>query len=411
MRVPRRLGVIGAGWAGLAAAVRGVQRGAQVTLLEMAATAGGRACSLKGRDNGAHILIGAYTQTLTLMHTVGVDSSALLARSPLDLRDAEGAGLVLPPGPPALAFARGVVGWRELPLRERLALVAQALRWRLSGFRCAPELSVADWAAALPSHAHRHLITPLCLAALNTPPATASAQVLLRVLHDALFAGPGSADLLLPRAPLSALLPDPALAWLAQRGASLQLGKPCQRLDPVDGGWVVDGQRFDAVILATPWGEAARLAAPHAPAWAGAARALTPEAIATVWLHAPKARWPRPMLALHEGPAQFGFDLGALSGPSGQYALSVSVVGQEPVAEAARQQFTATFDVAAEVVDVRTQRRATFACTPGLQRPAATVAPGLWAAGDYVQGPYPATLEGAVRAGLAAADAAAQGTA
>ena len=48
------------------------------------------------------------------------------------------------------------------------------------------------------------------------------------------------------------------------------------------------------------------------------------------------------------------------------------------------------------------EKRATFACTPGLQRPAAAIAHGLWAAGDYVEGPYPATLEGAVRSGIAA---------
>lgn len=406
MTAPRRLGVIGAGWAGLAAAVRGVQRGAQVTLMEMAGIAGGRASSLKGLDNGAHILIGAYTQTLALMRTVGVDADALLARMPLDLRDGAGAGLVLPGGPPALAFARGVMGWRELALPERLALLVQALRWRLTGFNCAPDLTVADWAAALPAPARDHLMAPLCLAALNTPPHQASAQVLLRVLHDALFAGPGSADLLLPRAPLSVLLPEPALNWLAGQGADWRPGQRSQHLAPVDGGWAVDGQWFDAVILAVPWVEAARLAAPHAPAWAETARALAPAAIATVWLHAPAARWPRPMLALTDGPAQFGFDLGALNGPAGHYALSVSVAGSEPVADAVCRQFTAAFHVAATVVTVRAQRRATFACTPCLQRPPAAVAPGLWAAGDYVQGPYPATLEGAVRAGLAAAEVA-----
>ena len=55
------------------------------------------------------------------------------------------------------------------------------------------------------------------------------------------------------------------------------------------------------------------------------------------------------------------------------------------------------------VVHVATEKRATFRCTPGLQRPAASIAERLWAAGDYVAGPYPATLEGAVRAGRDAA--------
>jgi predicted NAD/FAD-dependent oxidoreductase len=56
-----------------------------------------------------------------------------------------------------------------------------------------------------------------------------------------------------------------------------------------------------------------------------------------------------------------------------------------------------------EPVQTIVEKRATFACTPDLQRPAHEVAAGLLACGDYIAGPYPATLEGAVRSGLAAA--------
>jgi predicted NAD/FAD-dependent oxidoreductase len=55
------------------------------------------------------------------------------------------------------------------------------------------------------------------------------------------------------------------------------------------------------------------------------------------------------------------------------------------------------------------ERRATFSCTPGLVRPGAHIGPGLWACGDHVQGPYPATLEGAVRSGLEVVDQLTQG--
>ena len=55
------------------------------------------------------------------------------------------------------------------------------------------------------------------------------------------------------------------------------------------------------------------------------------------------------------------------------------------------------------------EKRATFACTPGLQRPSMQVLPGLTACGDYVDGPYPATLEGAVLSGTAVAACAAAG--
>ena len=101
-----RLAVIGGGWAGLAAAVEAVSLGAAVTLFEMAPTLGGRARSLEGLepalDNGQHILIGAYTDTLALMRRVGGDPDADLLRMPLRLRYPDRETLRLPPGPPTL---------------------------------------------------------------------------------------------------------------------------------------------------------------------------------------------------------------------------------------------------------------------------------------------------------------------
>ena len=86
----RHTAVIGAGWAGCAAAIRAIDQGDQVTLFEVSQQVGGRARALEGApgfDNGQHILIGAYTATLQLMQRVGIDPRALLVRAPLDLRD------------------------------------------------------------------------------------------------------------------------------------------------------------------------------------------------------------------------------------------------------------------------------------------------------------------------------------
>ena len=115
------------------------------------------------------------------------------------------------------------------------------------------------------------------------------------------------------------------------------------------------------------------------------------------------------MLALPSSshqPAQFVFDRGQLGGPAGLLAFVVSASQQsstdlaaQVVAQAADQ--LGFHDMA--VLQTVLEKRATFACTPGLQRPAAQVAPGLLACGDYIDGPYPATLEGAVRSGLQAA--------
>ncbi len=420
MQAPRRVAVIGGGWAGLAAAVRATESGAQVTLFEMAAQLGGRARSVSEEppllDNGQHILIGAYRDTLALMRRVGVDPDQLLLRTPLRLRYPDHEGLRLPGGQPLFSFLRGVLSYRRWPWRARLALLMRSMAWLLQGFRCAPELCVAELCADLPRAVQQDLVEPLCVAALNTPADRASAQVFLRVLQDALFSGPGSADLLLPRRPLGDLLPAPASRWLLANGASLRLGQRVQALQKLgEGRWQVDGEDFDAVLLACPPNEAARLAEAIAPGWAEQARGLRYEPIITVYLRRPDSWLPAPMVALQESaeaPAQFVFDQGQLSGQPGLFAFVISGAeawvnaGLAATGDAVEAQARAVLGWQGDIERVRVlaEKRATFACTPGLLRPPMHIAPGLMAAGDYVAGPYPATLEGAVRAGLAAAD-------
>lgn len=420
----RRIAVVGAGWAGLAAAVQAQAQGDLVTLFEMAPQPGGRARRVDTPrgvfDNGQHILIGAYTETLALMRQVGADPEALLLRCPLALRTPDGRGLALPAGAPLPAFVRGALAAHGWPWAARLALLRTAAGWWLQDFRCPPGTTVAALCAGLPATVRDELLEPLCVAALNTPAGRADGQVFLRVLHDALFAGRGSADLLLPRAPLSELLPAPAWRWLQDRGATCLTGRRVQRLDADGAAWRVDGDPFDAVVLACSAVEAARLAAPIRPDWARQATALPYEPIVTAWLHDAALHLPQPMLALPTGPgapAQFVFDLGALTGATGLFAFVASgagpalaaglpACGQALLAQA-RAAFPGQFqgDDAAVLRHLAAERRATFACTPGLARPPQAIAPGLLAAGDHVQGPYPATLEGAVRAGRAAARA------
>jgi hypothetical protein len=163
----------------------------------------------------------------------------------------------LPAGAPLPAFTRAVLAARHWPLADRLALLAAASGWLLRRFRCPPGWTVQQLCGHLPRPVLTELIDPLCVAALNTPMAQASAPVFLRVLRDALFSGRGSADLLLPRAPLSDLLPAPAWRWLAAHGAALHTGQRVTGLQAVHGGWQVDGTPFDAVVLACSATEAA----------------------------------------------------------------------------------------------------------------------------------------------------------
>jgi squalene-associated FAD-dependent desaturase len=420
-----KLAVVGGGWAGLAAAVRASEAGHRVTLFEMAGQLGGRARGVQldglALDNGQHILVGAYVHTLALLRTVGCDVATVLDRRPLELRYPDGRGLCMPPGPPWLGFALAVARCQGWNARDRWALMTAAVGWALRRFECAPELTVAALCHRLTPAVRQLLIDPLCVAALNTPAHEASARVLLRVLRDALFGGRGSADLLLPRRTLNALLPEPAENWLRAAGADLRLGARVQALAPMGRGWLVDGVGFDAIVLACTATEAARLAQPHAPGWAQRARALHYEPIVTVTLHCPGARLPAAMTALVDGPdapAQFAFDHGALGAAAGQFAFVVSgakdwvdaglhATGDAVLRQAQTAFARGTWPAPPTVLRVMAEKRATFRCTPGLDRPQAVVAAGLVAAGDYVEGPYPATLEGAVRSGERAAGLAA----
>ena len=180
----------------------------------------------------------------------------------------------------------------------------------------------------LPRQIVQDLIEPLCVAALNTPADEASATVFLRVLRDALFSGKGSADLLLPRRPLGDLLPQPAVDWLAQRGAHVHRAHRVMSIEPSPAGWRVDDEPFDGVVMACTASEAARLIQPHDADWARLAGAFRYEPIVTVYARSVGCRLPDPMLRLHtdagRGPAQFVFDLGILGERSGLLSFVIS---------------------------------------------------------------------------------------
>ena len=422
---PLQVAVVGGGWAGLSAAVQASAQGHAVTLFEMAPQWGGRARSQRhtALDNGQHLLIGAYTQTLALMQQVGVQPDQVLMRHRLVLQRPDGQGLQLRPGPAASAFAAAVMRCSAWTWADKARLLLACSRWAVAGFRCVPDRSVAALCRSLPARVRTLLIEPLCVAALNTPADEASAEVFLRVLHDGLFGGSGACDLLLPRQPLDAMLPAPATRWLAERGAILLTGRRVMSVKATADRWLVDGQAFDAVVLASTAAESARLVRPLAADWAALADAMQYEPIVTVYVQCPGAHLPLPMLALEEdqrSPAQFVFDHGAVGGMAGRFAFVVS--GASAWVERGLDELTrAVLDQArrslplpqwpadrARVEHTVAERRATFRCTPALVRPHRLIAPGLAVAGDYVEGPYPATLEGAVRSGPLALAAAMQ---
>ena len=427
-----KVAVIGAGWAGCAAAVEATRHGHQVTLLEATPTAGGRArrVDLQGLvlDNGQHILIGAYNETLKLMAELGVNERAALLRLPLTLLGPDGRGLRLPLSrftPAPLDALVGIALARGWTWQDKLSLLKTASAWHLRRFQCPPQQSVADLCRGVTAQIMTTLIEPLCVSALNTPPDRASGEVFLRVMRDALFSSSGSSNLLLPRVDLSTLMPDAALVWLRRHGAKVMQGARVQGLSgsntSTGQGWSLAGVGaeysgvFDRVVIACPPVEAARLAASCGQAsqtWLARTCGLHHEAIATVYLQhqgSTAACLHQPLVALPSSPgfpAQFVFDRGQLGGPPGllAFVVSASVAGSAVLTSQVLAQADAQLDLK-NLAPVQTivEKRATFACSPGLMRPGMDIAPGLLACGDYIDGPYPATLEGAVRSGLQAA--------
>ncbi len=464
----KNIAIVGGGWAGMAAAVAAIQAGHHATVFEASHALGGRARVVSGShastlpdgtpvslDNGQHILIGAYSETLKLMQTVGVNLENALLRLPLTLQFPDKTGLKLPDWPApwivGLDAAWGILTAKGWTWGDKLALLRAASGWQRGGFTCSQHLSVLQLCERsnpkITPRVMAELIEPLCLSALNTPMADASAQVFLRVLQDAMFSPNtevhiqidektsrnttfGSANLLIPTRDLSNLFPHPAAAWLLKHGGKVLLGERVESIDYSNTGWQISAttvkQTFDAVILAgSPSNmalaginiayaatnkiakELEHLLRREVQDWQNSVNALRYEAIATVYAYAKDAKLSQPMLALRsdsgseaQNPAQFVFDRGQLGGEHGLLAFVVSASQgdrfalQEKVIVQGRSHLNLP-DL--QPIQTIIEKRATFACTPGLQRPANQIAPGLLVCGDYVAGPYPATLEGAVR--------------
>jgi squalene-associated FAD-dependent desaturase len=461
---PLRTAVIGAGWAGCAAAVSLAQAGHAVTLLEAGRTLGGRARRVdldgKALDNGQHILLGAYSASLKMMRTLGIDTDAAMLRVQLQMRypaDSGGIDFIAPKLPAPLHLLFALYKAKGLPRSDKLALARffSAMRWidwRLDQDCTVLELlqryEQSDWLL-------RCLWRPLCVAALNTPPQRASALVFLNVLRDSLGARRSASDMLLPRIDLSALLPQAATAFVTRAGGVVETGVAVRQIVRVAGGsggtsrasdnaahWSLHFNNtgdqphapleVDRIVIATAPEQAATLLSGLSDT--SALDALRHEPITTCYLqYAPAtpsaltsaiatqtSLLPLPFYALLDDAdkaawGQYVFDRGQLDAAQAGLLAVVVSSSAEAIAQGAAAlsagiaaQLAAAFDKPALAAPlwskVISEKRATFSCTPGLQRPEQrTDAEGIVLAGDYTAGDYPATLEAAVRSGIAAA--------
>ena len=424
-----RVAIIGGGYAGMAAAVSLAERGVRTTIFETGKVLGGRARRVDYRgeviDNGQHILSGAYSELLRLMALVGVPDEAF-SRIPLTLSMPPHFSLQAPRWIAPLHLLWALLSAKGLACSDRLA----AIRFMNALKRMKFQVDAADSVASLlaahrqPDKLVRYLWQPLTISALNTPIAAASAQVFANVLRDALASARSASDLILPRTDLSGLFPDRAAAWLATRGSDVKRGI---RVESV----MAAKKLFHLATDAGPatFGAAIVAIGPHqfdAISLPPACNAIMPfayEPIVTIYLKFDQhVRLPCPMLGQVKGTVQWFFDrrqLGTNDCARSQHeGLIAAVISASGPHEGLSQE-----TLAARVLDelsrhtgplpalawqkVITERFATFACTAPIQskRPAVlTNVPGLFLTGDYTAGGYPATLEGAVRSGIRAAD-------
>ena len=431
-----KLAVVGAGWAGLAAAVALKSHGATVTVFEAAPLAGGRArrvddLNMGAIDNGQHLLLGAYSETLTLLKQLhpGYPSGEFLQRTPLHLESADGAFCLKAVNVAApfhtllgLLNARGL-SWQERWQAIRMVVLLKRQRWQAPAM-----LSVAQLLKQHQQSARlcRRLWIPLCLASLNTSTEQACAQLFLNVLRDSLDAPRAHSDMLVPRVDLTALWPQAAADIVTMRYRHI-----VREICPTAATVSIDGEAFDGCVLATPPYACARILKPRESS--GASDTLLAQlgafeyrSIATLTLQL-EVPWnpPQPILLLDEDSARGHFGQWVFTRPQANDQLTVVISDSADYLKHERASFVD--NIAMQISEqaqrhpislrsaqpimpaVRAHRlivekRATFAAVPGLQRPSnQSPWPRLSLAGDWTDTGHPAVLEGAVRSGKQAA--------
>jgi squalene-associated FAD-dependent desaturase len=439
------IAVIGGGYAGMAAAVALADCGIKVTVFESAMQLGGRARGVTyqeaGLDNGQHLMLGCYRQTLYMVEKVGGNIERDFLRLPLQLELHREFSLKAPHLPAPFHLLVALLTTQGLTIGERLNAARFMLMLRRIKFSLTDDITVTELLARHNQNEAlvKKLWEPLCIAALNTPVHKASAQVMLNVLRDALNQSRDYSDMLLPRINFTALFPQRAADFVEQRGGKVRIACGVEALCPMEDGielTTAQGtEQFSQVICAAPPVVAAKLLRPIPALSETVAQIddLEHQPIYTVYLQYPAhvtlhrhskgvRRWvpgnsaanlPQPMIGLHRHYSQWLFDRGRIAGQHGLLAAVISAEGihQELSQEALAQKVITELREEFGIIEIPNwfkviaEKRATFCCSPNLHRPSQlTLLPRLLLAGDYTKGDYPATLEGAVISGLKCAD-------
>ncbi|HET7292366.1 MAG TPA: hydroxysqualene dehydroxylase HpnE [Vicinamibacteria bacterium] len=445
-----KVAVVGGGFAGLAAAIELQERRHEVVLLERRGVLGGRATSFRDAlsgedvDNGTHLMIAGYEATLDLVRRCGAED-LLLAQDELRIDYVDDRGptaLLCPPVVAPLHLLLGLVGLR-LPWRVR----CQALRLGLAvRFGSPPHgLTLAEYLARCGQgeDARRLLWDPLATAILNETPERAAAVLFYNVYREAFLRSHAASRLVFLRRGYG-VLHERLGGYLESRGGAVRrralveaieieagraiavsYAQRARSREAIQAGAPASSERVaaDAVIAAVPWSALPALLPEGlrgAPPFASLAR-LAGSPIVSVELWLDRVVVERPMVGLRDCEVEWVFDKGRLYGRRGapqHLAFIISAARRSlaranadlaAAAEAALRRFFPGMEGAVVTRShVLREPEATFASDPEAEasRPAArTPVRGLYLAGDWTATGLPATIEGAVRSGRAAARA------
>ena len=403
--------IIGAGISGLSAAVRLANAGFSVHVHEATQQAGGRCRSYFDAatnltiDNGNHLLLSGNRHALAYARSIGTEAGLVGPQraqfSFVDLANGQRWQLDLGDSRlPLWVFDKA----RRVPdtgLRDYLALMP--LIW------AAPSRLVGD---AIPCEGtlYRRLVQPLLLAALNVDPPEGSAGLAGAVVRETLLAGGQACRPLIARDGLSAVLVEPAIELLRNKGASIQFGHELRAFGLSAGG--IGELKFGADAVTVGPDDAVILAVPPRPA-AGLLPGLkTPtkfRAIVNAHFRFDPPKDMPPLIGVVGGLVEWLFAF--------PQRLSVTIsngdrlvdLPREELAQAIWRDVCAAAGVAGELPpwQIVRERRATFEATPeqnALRPGAETALKNLFLAGDWTDTGLPATIEGSVRSGDRAAD-------
>lgn len=451
--------VVGGGCAGLSAATALAEHGAKVLVLEARPTLGGRATAFTDPatgervDNGQHVLFGCYRETWRFLRRIGTEGDVLVQpRLVIDTIDRDGrwSRLECPALPSPLGLLVGVMTWKALGWRDRLAALRIGAALRTSGAEppvpgAEPRVeydreglapvdvrqirraeTVRDWLLR-----HRQtprlielLWEPLAVAALNEPIDVAAAKPFITVLRRVFDRDPRSASLALPLKPLDELYALPSRRYIEQRGGIVETGAQA-RVETGEAGTcaIVGGRRLraGAIVCAVPWHSLAAVF-PERPgalvAVLDAAAATGASPIVTVNLWFDRVVTDQVFVGLPGRTMQWVFDKRrAFGGQTSHLSLvssgaaSVVARGNQDLIDLAVEEVRGALPAARAATLLRgvvvREKRATFSVAPGQPpRPSVrTGVPGLFLAGDWIDTGLPSTIEGAVESGHLAAAA------